>query len=261
MKTTPPQETKRVTAYNRQYSLAPLLTVVLLFFNPFTYAQSTCATAVDIGSSNADTAFFSGSDVWFKFQASDTEHRIRFGSQGEDTPSFDLTLYSGTCSTLTQEGSVRSLPEHNDIIDTEFNGLTTNDYYYLKFSTSNTGQTFVQSASSVLPCSCIDPPDNCERVCNGDFEDLGSPGYATGLFSNDVERACPWNKGLTANSAFRSTPDHYFQTGLGLGVSSDGILGFSCGSGSGFTTQEYAYIELQDPILPGESALVSYYIE
>lgn len=251
--TTPPnQEDKCLWPYR----LATLLTVVLLIINHSTYAQSTCATAIDIGSSSGDTTTFSGSDVWFKFEASSSSHRITIGHLDKFTPEVELTAYSGSCGSLSTIEGPDTITGHVDVIDVVYSGLTASTYYYLKVSPSDTGTTYIESRSAPpTVCNCITTPQPCERVCNGNFED-----YLSGYLPTDVERACPWERVYTSGGILGGTPDHWDISGFGSNL--DGAIGMICGQNiSGFVFQEYAQVELEQSIANGESAIVSYYVK
>ncbi len=241
--------------------LAFLYLFLSLFLIPLDLeAQSTCATAINIGSSGGDTAIFTGSDVWFKFQASDTEHQIRIGQSIETSPSLSYTIYSGTCGALNVKQGTISMNSFGDIVSIDIAGLTTNDEYFLKLNSIYSGESYVLSSTLSAPCLCIIPPDNCERVCNYSLENI-NPGSPNGLLSSFVDRACPWrNVPPTVSGGAVSSPDHWL--GTGMGQASDGALGFVCGQNIGlYEDQEYAYLELETPIQIGEQAVVSYFIK
>ncbi len=143
-----------------------------------------------------------------------------------------------------------------DVIDLVYSGLTASAYYYIKISPSDTGTTYIESRSAPpAVCNCITSPGPCERVCNGDFED-----YISGLANADVERACPWERIYTVGGIVGGTPDHWDISGFGSNL--DGAIGMVCGQNvPGFIFQEYAQVELEQPIANGELAIVSYYLK
>ena len=180
-------KSKSIIDLKRPLSLPLLITVVLFFLGQSIYAQSTCATAINIGSSSGDTATFSGSDVWFKFQASDTAHIVQIGIHGQWTPEFYVNAYSGSCGSLSLIEGQDTITAHNDLVQLLISGLTASTYYYVKLSPANSGQTYVQSVAFVPPCSsCQSSIDPCERICNGDWASVNISYYNSNLIIHEV---------------------------------------------------------------------------
>ncbi len=241
------------------------LLVLLITFSILTkrsLAQTSCLSALNMGNSGGDTAVFSGSSVWFRFQASGNTHQLNIGLPLRQTPELDIEVFSGTCGSLsTIEGPI-SFPRLFDVVSLELSGLSANTYYYLVLTSDAPGITYVSSAQQPTPCGCIIQPAPCEQVCNGGFEQSGS-GFGTGFVEYNIERACPWVRVSDTSAPFAQSPDHWFGAGSNFGAlgASDGAAGVVAGMNApGFEWQEYLYTELGAPIPPGDVAVVRYYI-
>ena len=104
-------------------------------------------------------------DVWYKFTATNTQHRVSFlrMSQGGH-PTFTITIYSGACGTLTEWDCYEIIPAQNN---RSLSGLTVGDTYYVRVGAFGGTLNFDICIGTPPPPVCPPPlPAECVSVCD-----------------------------------------------------------------------------------------------
>jgi hypothetical protein len=162
--------------------------------------QSTCATAVTdtMTSKNHYRTHQINRDsvLWVKFTATAVKCKIRIKSILNQTPPTvtRLTLYSGTCNSLTTL-SVRNFATQDSLF-LIYDGLNINTVYYLKINNSNTADTCHFDLGLLSVITKFDPIlYNCDEnlICynkldDGNF-DLSGPPF---VFSSNLALTPIW---------------------------------------------------------------------
>ncbi len=113
-------------------------------------------------------------DVWFKFQATGTTHRISLLNVTGGTTAMVMTVYSGTCSALTEIAC-------NTTSLMQVSGLIPNNIYYVRVFT-NTSTFNVNSNFNI--CVGTPPPPPANNECTGAITATVNPDYLCGIVTS-----------------------------------------------------------------------------
>jgi hypothetical protein len=180
-----------------------LFSLLMLCYTSNAQTGATCATAKVFANDSAciTSNSLTGTEMWFKFIASNTSRSITLKGNLASTKRVDtLAFYSGTCTELkllnyTYKNS--SFPNDSALILEEYT-LTIGNTYYVRASRASSASSAVFDLcldDRAYPLDCgapasIIPTPVCELLCNGNFESYAS---CSSEISN-MENASCWNK-------------------------------------------------------------------
>jgi hypothetical protein len=238
-----------------------LLLIFQAFWLPIIAQQGTsCAESFPVNSSNPLTGVsISGTETWFSFQAEAAQVAIQI--EDETNGSNLLTkfeLYQGSCTELVLIDSSVYIIEKLELTNA---ALVEGNTYYIKLYAKSPFNTTVSVSVTPPngPCACIVPPQSCERVCNGSFEQYNSsPSNISQLYL-----ACPWY-------SYGSTPDLFSSIGgQNVDIPNNQIGSQQTHSGNSYagfvahapnSQREYINQQLSVPLQGGYKYRVSFWV-
>lgn len=240
-----------------------VLLLLLSISTLFTSGQNSCAYSTTI-IKDSISAISPGDTLWTEFTAPDSAIVISYNSIDFDTTSIilHLNVYSNCGSSAIY--STQGLRQSGMFV---VGNLIIGNTYKIEWAGINGNDISIVFGADPEWANdiCLDPPSDCNFVCNGDFENknasgtTGNPFWPVGNL-NGWDKALNslgtpdgfWNDGPPPNGSGGNAPVNSTWTGNNGRNQSAGYAALICGHDQGLPNYyEYLQTKLVNPMLPG----------